>query len=74
MPGMCAGGLSQAEQCMLPVQAAVKQVAALIGAQPADVVPVANATSAVNVVVSSLSLKRGDLLLMTSLTYPAVRP
>lgn len=50
----------------------MQEVAALIGAEPADVVALANATSAVNIVVNSVDLRRGDLLLMTSLTYPAV--
>ena len=48
-------------------------MAALIGARSSDVVPVANATSAASAVISSIPLRRGDLLLMTSLTYPAVR-
>ena len=48
-------------------------MAALIGARSGDVVPVANATTAVNAVISSVPLRRGDLLLMTSITYPAVR-
>ena len=55
------------------MQAAVREVAALIGAEPADVVALANATSAVNIVVNSMDLCQGDLLLMTSITYPAVR-
>ena len=37
-------------------------------------VPIANATAAANAVISSVSLRRGDLLMMTSITYPAVRP
>ena len=48
-------------------------MAALIGARSRDVVPVPNATTAVSAVISSVPLRRGDLLLMTSLTYPAVR-
>ena len=55
-------------------QAARQDVAALIGARSSDVVPVANATTAASAVISSVPLRRGDLLLMTSLTYPAVRP
>ena len=49
-------------------------MAELIGAQGRDVVPVTNATAAANIVISGLGLRRGDLLLMTNLTYPAVRP
>lgn len=33
----------------------------------------ANATTAANAVIRSVALRRGDLLMMTSLTYPAVR-
>ncbi|CAK0779160.1 hypothetical protein CVIRNUC_004708 [Coccomyxa viridis] len=58
----------------LPIlKAARQEVAALIGARSSDVVPVANATTAASAVISSVPLRRGDLLLMTSLTYPAVR-
>lgn len=52
---------------------AVADVAEFVQADWQDVVPVVNATSAVNAVVQSLQLKRGDLLLMSSTTYPAVR-
>ena len=55
-------------------QAARDEVAALIGAKGQDVVPVVNATAAANIVINGLGLRRGDLLLMTNLTYPAVRP
>ena len=58
----------------VPLQAARSEVAALIGARPSDVVHVANATAAANAVIQSTALRRGDLLMMTSLTYPAVRP
>ncbi len=37
-----------------------------------DVVPVVNATSAVNAVVNGIQLGPEDLLLMTNATYPAV--
>jgi hypothetical protein len=33
---------------------------------------VVNATAAVNAVVDSLQLRKGDLLLMSNATYPAV--
>ncbi len=44
----------------------------LIGAQGRDIVPVTNATAATNIIINGLGLRRGDLLLMTNLTYPAV--
>ncbi|MEW5313357.1 MAG: hypothetical protein WDW38_004930 [Sanguina aurantia] len=44
-----------------------------LGALPLDVVPVTNATTAVNCVLRSLSLRPGDLILLTNLTYPAVK-
>lgn len=47
-------------------------MASLIGANGRDVVPVTNATAAANAVINAVSLRRGDLLLMTNLTYPAV--
>jgi selenocysteine lyase/cysteine desulfurase len=53
--------------------AAVADVAEFLGADWRDVVPVVNATTAVNTVVNSIKLKRRDLLLMTNATYPAVR-
>lgn len=52
---------------------AVADVAGFVGASWQDVVPVVNATAAVNAVVASLQLRRGDLLLMSNATYPAVR-
>ena len=48
-------------------------MAGLIGADSADVAPVVNATAAINTVVASAQLRTGDLLLVTSITYPAVR-
>lgn len=47
-------------------------VSQLIGAQPADVAFAMNSTACVNMVVASIRLQPGDLLLLTSLTYPAV--
>lgn len=44
----------------------------MIGAQGRDIVPVTNATAATNIIINGLGLRRGDLLLMTNLTYPAV--
>ena len=44
-----------------------------MGAEARDVVPVSNATSAANAVLRSLKLRPGDFLLMTSLTYGAVK-
>lgn len=49
------------------------EVASFVRAAPGDVVPVQNVTTAVNSVVNSLLLQPGDLLMMTSLSYPAVR-
>ena len=51
---------------------AIVELAGFVGADPQDVVPVVNATTAVNVVLNSLSLGLGDLILLTTLTYPAV--
>ena len=48
-------------------------MAALVGARSSDVVMIANATAAANAVIQTIALRRGDLLMMTSLTYPAVR-
>ncbi|KAL6753075.1 pyridoxal phosphate-dependent transferase [Haematococcus lacustris] len=53
--------------------AAVAQVARWVGAGPADVVPVPNATTAVNAVLHSLPLRKGDVILVMNTTYPAVR-
>ncbi|KAJ9521145.1 hypothetical protein QJQ45_022843 [Haematococcus lacustris] len=52
---------------------AVAQVARWVGAEPADVVPVTNATTAVNAVLHSLPLRKGDVILVMNTTYPAVR-
>ena len=54
-------------------QVAREEVATLIKADPADVVPVVNATAAVNTIVASTHLQAGDLILMTNVTYNAVR-
>lgn len=51
---------------------AVADVAAFVSADWQDVVPVINATTAVNTVVNSVKLKKGDLLLVANTTYPAV--
>ncbi|GFR47698.1 hypothetical protein Agub_g9450 [Astrephomene gubernaculifera] len=53
--------------------AAVADAARFIGAAPRDVVPVVNATSAVNAVLRSVPLRRGDWVLMFNTTYSAVR-
>ena len=66
-------GTETAQRGAGDAQAARQEVAALIGARSSDVVPVANATTAASAVISSVPLRRGDLLLMTSLTYLAVR-
>lgn len=49
------------------------QVAGLVHASSKDVVPVVNTTSAVNAVVNSLRLRKGDVLLVTNMTYSAVK-
>jgi hypothetical protein len=51
---------------------AVVDVAGFVGADWRDVVPVTNATTGVNAVLQSLKLQKGDLILMTNVTYAAV--
>ncbi len=51
---------------------AAADAARFVGASPSDVVPVVNATSAINAVLDSLPLRRGDWVLMLNTTYPAV--
>ncbi|GAB4814813.1 hypothetical protein N2152v2_001859 [Parachlorella kessleri] len=53
--------------------AAQRAVALEVGADPRDLVVLPNATTAVNTVLHSLRLQRGEHLLVTDLTYPAVR-
>jgi isopenicillin-N epimerase len=48
-------------------------VAQAIGAEPADVVFVENATTGLNAVLRSLDFEPGDEILITSLSYPAIR-
>jgi len=60
----------QLESRLQPVRAAL---AAFIGARPRDVVFVTNATCAVNAVVRSWPLRRGDAVLTTNLDYNACR-
>eukprot|EP00803_Ostreobium_quekettii_P003884 evm.model.scf_1233.4 EVM.evm.TU.scf_1233.4 scf_1233:24014-35309(-) len=55
------------------LHSALVQLSDFIGVQPQDVVPMHNATSAVATVVNSLVVGPGDLVLMTTMTYPAVR-
>jgi len=55
------------------LRAAVKPVAAAIGAAAEDVVFVDNATTALNAVLRSLDFEAGDEILITSLSYPAIR-
>ncbi|HVA15208.1 MAG TPA: aminotransferase class V-fold PLP-dependent enzyme [Stellaceae bacterium] len=52
---------------------AVKPVAGAIAAAPEDVVFVENATSGLNAVLRSLDFEPGDEILITSLSYPAIR-
>ena len=55
------------------LRAATVPVAQAIGAQPADVVFVENATTGLNAVLRSLDFEAGDEILITSLSYPAIR-
>ncbi|HLI20280.1 MAG TPA: aminotransferase class V-fold PLP-dependent enzyme [Stellaceae bacterium] len=54
-------------------RAALVPVAAAIGAAADDVVFVENATSGLNAVLRSLDFEPGDEILITSLSYPAIR-
>ena len=47
-------------------------MAELIGARRLDVVPLVNASAAVNTVLANAPLQRGDLVMTTSTTYNAV--
>ncbi len=55
------------------LNAARVDLAAFLGADPADLVFVANATAGVNAVLHSLNFARGDELLVTNHTYAACR-
>jgi isopenicillin-N epimerase len=55
------------------LDAARERLAAFIGAEPADVVPVTNATEGVSTVLRSLDLAAGDELLTTDHAYGACR-
>ncbi|KAL4444111.1 hypothetical protein ABPG75_011848 [Micractinium tetrahymenae] len=65
--------LFQEEEALGALRQAQLAVAALVGAEPRDVVFIANATTAVNAVLQSTPLGAGDLILLASTTYPAVR-
>ncbi len=55
------------------LDAARRTLARFLGAEPADIVFVANATTAVNAVLRSMALEPGDELLLTNQTYGACR-
>jgi isopenicillin-N epimerase len=55
------------------LDAAREALSAFLGAEPADLVFVPNATTGVNAVLRSLSLERDDELLVTNHTYAACR-
>jgi isopenicillin-N epimerase len=55
------------------LNAARESVAPFLGAAPADLVFVLNATTAVNAVLRSLTLQTGDEILLTNHTYAACR-
>ena len=55
------------------LRAATVPVAQAIGVAPADVVFVENATTGLNAVLRSLDFEPGDEILITSLSYPAIR-
>jgi isopenicillin-N epimerase len=55
------------------LRAAVAPVAAAIGAKTEDVVFVENATTGLNTVLRALDFEPGDEILITSLSYPAIR-
>ena len=55
------------------MHSAMVPVAKAIGAAAADVVFVENATTGLNAVLRSLDLEPGDEILITSLSYPAIR-
>ncbi len=55
------------------LDAAREALSAFLGADPADLVFVPNATAGVNAVLRSLSFKPGDELLLTNHTYAACR-
>lgn len=65
--------LFQEEEALVAMRQAQLAVAGFVGAEPRDLVFVANATTAVNVVLQSTQLGPGDLILLASTTYPAVR-
>ncbi|PRW50812.1 class V aminotransferase [Chlorella sorokiniana] len=60
-------------EALVAIRQAQLALAELVRAEPRDIVFVPNATTAVNAVLQSISLKPGDLLLLADTTYPAVR-
>jgi isopenicillin-N epimerase len=61
------------EELTAALDEAIAGVAQAVGAIPADLVPVDNATTGCNAVLRSLAFRPGDQILLTSLAYPGIR-
>ena len=56
------------------LQRSRQALAQLVGARCQDVVPLVNATAAINIVLANTRLQPGDLVMTTSIQYNAVHP